>query len=338
MSEKDRFLQARPLGIVPGEGPTFPKLTKTSPFHMLIHDGPVPKADALEGVYHRINVASIDGAQHNPTVWVDGAGVLRGVIRVLNGPKTTNYVGRIAEDFTLVDAVKMTTREPAGSLEDLRVFMWNGAPWAIAATHNGAVPPVAIRQALLELSEDASDVLRVHTQPAVRHEKNWMPCVEASTLRLVYSLDPLVVLDVEGRRASPNAALIPQATSHLRGGTQLVAWEDGFLALIHQVHRPPRIDPGHNALLSSFWAPPIKDPVSGDAPVVYLHRFAKFNGALTSFVLSKAFYFRKPGIEFCAGLAHWGEGLVAAFGAADCEAWLVEIARATVDTMFEVTP
>ncbi len=330
--EKDRgWVHARPLSD--GEGPTFPRTTRTSPFHMLMHAGPMPAVEALEGRYHRIAVLEERGAQHNPTVWVTKSGELHAVVRVLHGHKTTNYVGRVDEAWNLIDAKPVLSREPIGSIEDLRVFLWGGELWAIAATHNGAAPPVAIRQALLELTDDGSEILRVHAQPSIRHEKNWMPCVEGERLRLVYSAEPLVVLAVEGRRATPNAALVPQSTSHIRGGTQLVPWRDGYLALVHQVHRPPLVESGHNALLSSFWAPAIKDPVSGDAPVVYLHRFALFNQKLETVEFSDPFFFTKLGVEFASGLTWFEDQLVAAFGVADREAWIVEISTETVDML-----
>jgi hypothetical protein len=333
--EKARgWVQGRPLNANEGANanPTFSKTTRTSPFHMLVHAEPVPAVAPLEGQYHRIAVLEERGAQHNPTVWVSSTGELCAVVRVLRENKTINYVVRIDDAWNVIDAKPLLSREPAGSLEDLRVFSWRGELWAIAAMHNGATPPVAIRQALLELSPDASEVLHAHVQPSVRHEKNWMPCVEGDVLRLVYSTEPLVVLTVEGRRATPNAALVPQSTSHVRGGTQLVPWRDGYLALVHEVHRPPLIEKGHNALLSSFWPPAVKDPVSGDAPVVYLHRFALFDKKLEAVELSDPFYFRNLGVEFASGLTWFDDKLVAAFGVADKEAWLVEITTETVDT------
>lgn len=308
-------------------GPTFPKTTKTGEWHMLAHESGVPKVSALPSELHRIAVPHEHGAQHNPTVFAYPHGLLGVVIRVLHGTRTTNYIAPLGPDGKIGAAKKMVCRVPAGELEDLRVFSWQERLWAVAATHKNVT---AIRQTLLELSEDGSEILKVHVQPSGRHEKNWMPCVRGDNdLRLVYSTHPLVTMRVADRPggvfAVPEATSIPQTTGHIRGGSQLIAWEGGFLAVVHQVHKMAVTAPGHNPMLG-FWPPVVKDPVAGDAKVVYLHRFAFFNHELSQVVLGEPWYFRQIGIEFCAGLAKLGPNhFAAAFGVADKEAWIAKI-------------
>jgi hypothetical protein len=317
---------------------------------MLAHESPMPHVTALESILHRIEVneGPVKGAQHNPCVFTH-AGELHAVVRVLHGRKTTNYVGKLSSEWTLPTARRIVfgdvpPREIPTEVEDLRVFSWQGRLWAICAAHDGNNPPRAIRQGILELSDDGAEIRRIHVQPSPRHEKNWMPAVLGDRLKLVYSLDPLVTMDVQavqsgGYHAMPGAPSIAQTTGHLRGGSQLVYWGPGqWIAIVHQVHKPRRIPSNYNHLLSSFWPPVVKDPVAGDEKVVYLHRFAIFNADLGLVQFSEPFYFKHVGIEFCSGLALHEERLIASFGVADKEAWLAEIAHATVRRMMGETP
>jgi hypothetical protein len=317
---------------------TAPRNVDTSIWHMLSHTTSVPQVEPLPGEYHRIAVEFNNGAQHNPTVFVDADGALRGIIRVLHGTLTTNYLGRIGPNWRFDNPERISCNVMIGQLEDFRAFIWGGRLWAIAATHGGGNPPWAIRQALVELDPVSGEILQAHVQPSHRHEKNWMPCADGDELRLVYSTHPLKTFQVTAApgvcRALPGALSIEQGLSHIRGSTQLVRYQDGWLALVHQVYRPKLEAPGHNPLLG-FFPEVVKDPVAGDEKVVYLHKFAKFSRELDKVELSAPFYFRRIGIEFACGLAPWGDGFVASFGVADKEAWLVEVTAETVEQSFE---
>jgi hypothetical protein len=98
--------------------------------------------------------------------------------------------------------------------------------------------------------------------------------------------------------------------------------------------RSPQHAPNHNPMLSDCWATPPSHPISGVARTVYIHRFAYFDRAMREVLLGKPWYWKVPGIEFCAGLTLWQDGLVASFGVADREAWLAEIAGDTVMRTF----
>jgi hypothetical protein len=82
----------------------------------------------------------------------------------------------------------------------------------------------------------------------------------------------------------------------LRGGSQVIPHDDGWLCLTHEVAwRPER---------------------------VYLHRFVKFTKDFHVEAISDPFYFQHVGIEFCAGLARDAERLVASYGVNDASAHL----------------
>jgi hypothetical protein len=308
---------------------------------MLAHTSGVPKVEPIGAEFFRIQIEGQGGAQHNPTLFVGADGSLNAIVRILRGMKTTNCVGRVTQSWSLAEGRQMVSPTAMGprQLEDLRAFWWEGRLWAVAAIHDGGNPPPEIRQALLELSSDGSQILKVHTLLSTRDEKNWMPCVSKDDdLRVVYSIDPLVILRIQnvthGLHIAPSAAAIPQTTGSIRGGSQLISWGGGWLAVVHQVYRRNPVPPGHNPLLSDFWPAPVVDPIAGNAKVVYLHHFARFNRELTTVAVSRPFYFRRIGIEFCAGLIRSGPKIVAAFGVADVEAWLAVLDDETIASMF----
>jgi hypothetical protein len=303
---------------------------KTLPSHMQAHEVQVPDMKKLAADGHRIRVEHEKGDQYNPTVCVDRRGDLRVVLRVLRGAPgtlTTNFTGRITANWALERPYMVGAHRATGQLEDMRLFLWKGALWATAVQYQDYKTDVTtVQQALVELEPDAGEVTACHIQTSPRNEKNWMPCVSGDTLRLIYSTDPLVVLDAHGAdtpHVTPNPSAVRQVTGHVRGGSQLVPWREGWLAIVHQVYKPKA---RNNPLLSDFWVPPIA--------TVYVHRFIKFDHDLKNVMrMSRPFFFHKEGIEFCAGLVRWQERFVASVGVADKEAWLFEIEDETVDIM-----
>lgn len=49
----------------------------------------------------------------------------------------------------------------------------------------------------------------------------------------------------------------------------------------------------------------------------YMHRFVRFNAALTAMTLGPLFFFEELGIEFCAGIARWQGKIVLSYGFQD---------------------
>jgi predicted GH43/DUF377 family glycosyl hydrolase len=137
-----------------------------------------------------------------------------------------------------------------------------------------------------------------------RHEKNWMPVVGAGEARFVYGLDPTRVVDAVG--ATYSEAPAPIAAEHLRGSSQAIAFDDGWLALVHEA-----------ALV-------------GNARH-YLHRLVFLDAAFRLAALSPPFKLSAERIEFAAGLAFHPDGrLIASYGVADRESWLASFDAADV--------
>jgi hypothetical protein len=98
---------------------------------------------------------------------------------------------------------------------------------------------------------------------------------------------------------------------HISGGTQLIPFRGGKLAIVHEA----RIYPGTSRRY-------------------YMHRFVKFGKDDTVQQISRPFVFNDKQIEFAAGLA-WSpaddDTLVVTYGVRDCEAWIGTMNATEVD-------
>ena len=257
----------------------------------------------------------VPGVAFNPSVCAF-EGELYVSARVMGGAEMPQaFLGRWAGD-RIADGVFLRILEPLASGllacggQDIRLFVLDGILHAVAAVGLGAPGPhTPIRQAIIRIEGGA--IMQAWLQPGDSLEKNWMPCVVDGALRLVYSAAPLVVLDYDSGahlvRQDVNAASAAAKGSIQRGGSQLIPYKDGWLAVVHQLH-------------------------FAGGKKVYAHSFAFFDRALTSVRFGRSFYFnRGDGIEFCAGLAHFQDRWIVSYGVGDSEAWLAEIELETVE-------
>lgn len=140
------------------------------------------------------------------------------------------------------------------------------------------------------------------------YEKNWMPARNGH--HFIYRLG--TVVDTTGKIVKKFDTKVD--TSTISGGSQLVTFRDGYIALVHEA----RINPSTNLRY-------------------YIHRFVYFTNELAPVCLSMPFYFLDKQIEFAAGLA-WhpdNKRLILSFGARDSEAWIgtvdaTEVAQALI--------
>lgn len=284
---------------------------------------------------HQIVVPFQDPVQFNPTVCVDKKGELRVVLRVMGkAQRTVNFAARVTSDWKLTGPARLIT-PPKGhaNLEDLRLFYWQGQMHAVGASWVPGRSDIGYSQVLLRMSDDGWYIRRARPQKQfVRCEKNWMPCVVGDELKWVYSVEPLVVLPVVDRAVGDDGLKIVAENApapstrvegeQMHGGSQLIPWQGGWLAVTHRIVQSEPTD--FNPLMGA-WGPTSR---------CYPHYFVRFDQGLTQATISKPFFFHAPGIEFCGGLAWWKDNLVAAYGVNDSSAWLAEILPETVSAQF----
>ncbi|TPK81075.1 hypothetical protein FJ936_28610 [Mesorhizobium sp. B2-4-13] len=244
--------------------------------------------------------------------------------------RTRNFLLRLSDDLDIQSAseilppVDMPDPVYKGVLgfEDLRLFAINGELWGSACVREFSQDALC-QQVIARIEESGSchltDWRILHPAGQRIHQKNWMPQVVANPsdiggdeLRFMYLCDPTRTIDDQARTLSET--LPPIAAQRFRGGSQLIAFDGGWLCLIHEVQ----------------WRQPEKRRY-------YLHRFVWFDKQNSLQKVTRPFFFNKKGIEFAAGLAwHPDESrLLISYGVTDREAWLATVDEAEVRFVLE---
>jgi hypothetical protein len=269
----------------------------------------------LYGVVRSSNYRIIDGVYTMPEA--DGSTI-----------RTENLLVRFDRGSLCVESCRAirgptyeTTDYPVTGLEDCRLRHTKSGI-GISATVRNAAPfdgRARIGVADLDLDTGEASGLRVlDGLSAADHEKNWMP-IEGGPLAggwlYACSHNGHVVRVADDSTLRGAYSLLqhgpaPHIAKEFRGGGQLVAFDNGYLGVIHEV-----------AILEN-------------GQRCYEHRFVWFDQALALKRLSAAFAFRETrAIEFAAGLALVGRMVAVSFGVRDAEAWIVGLAADDVRRM-----
>jgi glycosyltransferase involved in cell wall biosynthesis len=192
--------------------------------------------------------------------------------------------------------------------EDMRLFAWRGELWCTSNVRELTAEGWC-EQVLARIDQRASGDSRLTDWRVLRpegprlHEKNWMPLVDDDRLQFIYLCDPTRVLDEQARKVAETVPLI--AAENFRGGSQAIAFDRGWLVLIHETFEQ-----------------------TASRQLSYQHRFVWLDEARMLRRVSRAFYFHKKTIEFAAGLA-WhpdGKRLMISFSVQDGESWVATVA------------
>lgn len=278
----------------------------------------------------------------NPSVAAGGDGALHAVLRGVNyriaeggaylmqpegSPvRTQNWLAAL--DAALQPAQLQPMQDATGRVtiagariigfEDCRLFRWRDGWWASATVRDeDASEHAAMRLLQLDDSGAIRHRWQLHGYGTQEHEKNWMPCVRGDELLFVYGCDPVTVLRVasfDGEVAQVDVMCRQPpalALEHLRGGSQLIPFDDGWLAVTHEV-------------------------IYLGSTRQYLHRFVEFAADFQVRRLSMPFFLRREGIEFVAGLARDGDSLLLSFGVHDGQAWLARVPEHGVRAALQV--
>jgi FkbM family methyltransferase len=254
---------------------------------------------------------SEDGLHYNTT---DGAPIqTRNFLMSLTNELDVRSATEILPPFDMPEPVYKGVL----GFEDMRIFQWRGELWCSACVRE-LTPGGWCEQVLARIANSASGECRLTGWRVLRpegpkvHEKNWMPQIDGGNLQFVYLCDPTRVVDDQGRTIHESTPAI--SADQFRGSTQLIAFEDGWLALIHEVQ----------------WKPDANRRF-------YQHRFVWFDGANRLGRVSRPFFFRNKGIEFAAGLAWHPDRvrILISYGVADSQSWIATVAAAEVSSALE---
>ena len=269
----------------------------------------------------------------NPSLWLEGDD-LRCVIRGVNYRltessyvlpddgviRTRNYLAQLSHDGHILHATEMVAAAslppalPTGvrGFEDCRLFRWRDRFHCLATVRDRNA---AMRCEIALLDIDSTGcIVNVRTLAGYGDDldqKNWMPAVDGEDLFVIYLCDPTIVLsyDPVAGHLREHATHVPTvALEHLRGGSQAVRFDEGWLCLTHEV---AALDSTHRR---------------------YLHRFVQFDRAFRVTALTEPFRFDDNPVEFAAGLAHdrLRDVLLVSYGVQDCRAMVATLDAAAV--------
>lgn len=159
------------------------------------------------------------------------------------------------------------------------------------------------RVGIYELNEDVS-ATHIMTYPGEidsRPEKNWMTHLE---------------LD------DPGFEFIKELDNNIRGGSSLIPWGNGYLALCHKTY-----------LKKNRYYNPLTFGIQEGIERTYTHLFAEFDSNLNLKKTSKEFFLVDRGIEFATGLVEVGADLLISFGRHDKEAWFGKLPTIKIKEM-----
>lgn len=262
----------------------------------------------------------------------DGRYLIRatdGTANATNPINTRNWLVPLDRDLHSITAIELVPRDPVAceypfvvGFEDARIFDCDDNLYISATVRQRCGDGIA-EQTLARIGGPAGEGGRIgysrlgldDVRPMLReprlYEKNWMP-ITGDSIRFMYR--PGHVVDAHGR--DQGSIHTPSLrTDSFSGGSQLIAFKDGWLGIIHEAH--VYIDRPHKRY--------------------YTHRFVYYSDAFRLEKVSPPFFFKDKVIEFVAGMSWHPENrhtemtsnptatLVISFGFKDCEAWLARV-------------
>ncbi|HSW87035.1 MAG TPA: CDC27 family protein [Rhabdochlamydiaceae bacterium] len=246
--------------------------------------------------------------------------------------RTKNFLVHYDRDFNVLSQHEITETLPrerirsfnVEGLEDCRLFELGNRSWFTCTTFD-TNPTGTLQISLCKLSDRASDTLPVEIllplkgPDPYRCEKNWLPFIKDNALHLIYSSDPFIIYKPNLETGDCETVLYYEPAydfSRFRGSAAPIAFDDGYLMLVHEVSYLPE----HHRC--------------------YMHRFLYLDKNFMVQRLSKPFTFQHQGVEFCCSMTldHSETKLVLPIGIEDSKAYLCFIDLDTVRSLLHPLP
>lgn len=228
--------------------------------------------------------------------------------------RTTNWLLHLNDDLSIRSYTKIDSsaldKPPLWEfvgLEDARLFRWNDCLYLSGVRRDTTTHG----EGRMELSTivDGIETSRLRIEPPKPSycEKNWMPILDKPYHYVKWS-NPTEVVRVDSISGLSETVILSDIKSigvDLRGGSQVIPFNDGYLAITHEV-----------TLFNS--------PV-GRKDAVYRHRFVYWDDAFNIVKISEPFSFMGADVEFCAGACIRDDDLLLSFGYQDNAAYILNI-------------
>ncbi len=243
---------------------------------------------------------------------------------------TTNYLCCLDKDYNLVNYTKVDYSkldvppiwEFVGE-EDVRITQWDGNYYLIGVrrdtTPNGQGRMEYSKIELDKKNWTATEVQRVRIPPPIDVssycEKNWMPILDKPYHFVKWAM-PTEIVKANPDKSECEQVLVketPPISPDQRGGTNVIAWGDYYIAFTHEV---------------ALWKNYLNQKDS-----VYRHRMIVWDKEFNFVGVTNPFAFLDTPIEFCVGAAVIKKNLVLTFGVQDNCAFVLEVPKKVVNGM-----
>ena len=204
-------------------------------------------------------------------------------------------------------------------LEDARIFRWNKKLYLSGVRRDEDTIGTG-RMELCEIVVDNNTVKQVsqlRIQPPLDPnsycEKNWMPVLDKPYHYIKWG-NP-----TEPVKINPNTGTSEQnftdkknpIDGHPRGGSQVIPWKDGYVAITHEVD--------------------LFNSEVGRKDAIYYHRIMFWDKKFVLQKWSKKFFIMGGHVEFCIGLAIHKANMLMTFGFQDNAAYLLKFNESVLE-------
>lgn len=233
--------------------------------------------------------------------------------------RTWNWYCELDSEFNILRYNKIDTSDfpekelwDFVGLEDARLFKWNDKLYTSGVRRDLDTIGTG-RMELCEIvvtENNVKEVSRVRIDPPNDPnsycEKNWMPIID-KPYHYVKWTSPTEVVKVDpntGKSETISTTNYVEFPRDLRGGSQVIKYEDYYIAVTHEVE----------FLQSEV----------GRKDAKYLHRFVVWDKDFNIFAYSKCFSFMDADVEFCVGLQLIENNFIFTFGYQDNAAYILK--------------
>ena len=209
-------------------------------------------------------------------------------------------------------------------LEDARIVRWNDKLYITGVRRDiDTIGTGRMELSELQIDDDGVKEISRHRIPAPGPndsycEKNWMPIKDLPYHYVKWTNSTEVVkYDIENETCETVALQDWQdlGCMDLRGGSQVLKWGDGYIALTHETY-----------LLRS-------DADRKDA--IYRHRFVIWDKDWKIVKVSKQFSFLEGSIEFAVGMDYYKDDILITFGFQDNAAYMLRFPKTFLERFLE---
>lgn len=242
---------------------------------------------------------------------------------------TKNFFCELDEKMNIVKSTKVDTSKldvkPIWEfigLEDARVVRWDGKLYLCGVRRDTTTNGVG-RMELSEIevtADSVKEISRVRIDAPAPNtsycEKNWMPILD-KPYHFIKWTNPTEVVKADPVTGACETIILQELNAdysgNIRGGSQVIPWEDGYLCLNHITYLFKSELQRKNAR--------------------YRHVFTKFDKDFKIQKVSKEFSFMEGEIEFACGMAQLNDDLLITFGFQDNASFLLKTPKKIVENL-----